>query len=416
MPLKKIYLWLGNFDAYAASLADPDCFDSNRNSTQIRAANPHGFYYINSDTLESANGYLYHDAAGLMPVDLWGIIGHSWIADEYGNVTRLNIQSTGTTIITNETTTWQGTTNHLDYPFQFFNIYTKTTNETSGNGTVYPHGHYLVYGSAHRKHQNLEAPVSGNNYVSHTPYRTGKMNGSYNSYTHPSQIYTVDMSVSGMVKPIIRLDASSSGLGNLSASNIFHTNTSGTTMTLDSAGIGSATINGVNLTVDWTAAQGSAAWNGLGSQGRLHTQVDYVNVDRDVDPAGLSFTTSWYIQYAFMTDPGQGGTSSSTWFSYGSYAHGYGWSTSDSYPLSSTYAQCTYACTGSSFNSGNLHHGNAAHLPHMDTFYSRLFLLSSTPNATGGDDDGDPPKGWYRETGTTTYYYWNGFKFVEDNS
>lgn len=407
MPLKKIYLWFGNFDSYAASLADPDCFDSNRNSSQIRAASPHGFYYINSDTLEFANGYLYNDEEGTMPVDLYGIIGNAWIADEYGNVTKLNIQTTSTTIDSQYTRTWSTCTYSLDYPFQYFQLYVKTN--SSG---IYPHGHYTNYGSAHRKYPDLAVNVSGNNFVSNTPYQTGKMNSMGGGYTNDAQNYIVDMSVSGMVKPVIRLDSSPSAPGNISSSNIFTTNTSATTMTIDSAGIGSGTFhNSVFVpAVDYTNMPGTAPWNGLGSQGRLNTQADYVSASRDTNPASLGFNTYWYIQYAFMTDPGQAG-----YGGYGSLGNHYGWTTADSYPLHNTFAICTYACTNQSYTSGYLNHGVRAHIPHMDTFYGRLFFKSSTPSLTGGDDNGDPPTGWYRETGTTTYYYWNGIRFVESN-
>jgi len=313
---------------------------------------------------------------------------------------------TPTHIDTASTRTWTEGVYYLDYPFQYFQLYVRTDTQS-----IYPHGHYSMYGSAHRKYPDLAANASGTNYVSCTPYRTGKLNdmASY-TYNNTSQNYIVDMSVSGMVKPVIRLDSSGSGSGNTSASDILTTNTTATTMTIDSAGIGSGTFqNSVFVpAVDYTNMPGTAPWNGLGSQGRLNTQADYVNVGRDVDPSSLSFTTQYYIQYAFMTDPGQAG-----YGGYGVLGNHYGWSCADSYPLHNDYDFCDYTCANNAPQPiGYLTHGARSYIPHMDTFYAKLFFLSSTPSATGGDDAGNPPTGWYRETGTVTYYYWNGVRFL----
>jgi hypothetical protein len=93
--------------------------------------------------------------------------------------------------------------------------------------------------------------------------------------------------------------------------------------------------------------------------------------------------------------------------------------------------QTPHACTpplpcawNSGVDGGHIAHGWWNHMAACTQHYlgyavccsditDRITFNTSTPAASGGDDNGNPVAGWYRETGSSTLWtYWNGIKWI----
>jgi len=123
---------------------------------------------------------------------------------------------------------------------------------------------------------------------------------------------------------------------------------------------------------------------------REHVQLDYI---LDVESAGCAtFSSSWYIQYG----PYQNTTATFYPGTMNSFA----------YPL--------YGL-GETPMLSNRDYGKRQDHGVAPTFDSKLLIKSGTPNATGGDDNGDGDAGWYRPTGDVSgkWSYFNGFKWMK---
>jgi len=404
--LKRVWLNFGDFDAAAAQLSDPDVYNSNRISNNLKIADANGYYYINGESLLDSSGHIYTDPLGQEALVL-NLLFHyeSWISDPYGNVCRLNSSYTQpvSVIVESSKRTWSTCEYSLAVPYQFINVL-RNTNQTSS-----PHN-FSSFGAAYRQYADLhDTTTSFSHHHSMTPYSTGMMAvGSNYPYNRHRGFRVVDMSVPGMVKPAIQIDGRTSGPGDPMYDEVKTSNTSAAFLTFNLDGLATTTFNGIEITYMYEMN----GTTGNGANGRFNTQCDYIASSRTAGTSGGSPQSAWYIQYAINQD-------SAAIPNYPNDSH-LGWSLATSYPLhptpSASGLDCDYACSHSlsmPWPSGYLDHGARTQNPPLNEFYSRLFLKSNTPAAAGGIDDGNPPTGWYRETGTTTYNYWNGIKFVQ---
>jgi hypothetical protein len=130
----------------------------------------------------------------------------------------------------------------------------------------------------------------------------------------------------------------------------------------------------------------------LGTE-RQHIQMKYIP-GTELTQCTM-FDVGWYIQYA------------AEYLFPGASIHRY--FNSSAYPLKEILSPNTY--------SANLYyHAHQSHEDSLDwdEYQMKPLLKSSTPNSTGGDDNGDASAGWYKphDEGNEVWHYFNGIKWT----
>jgi len=397
--LYQVHLCFGIFPGYPAQMCDPDFFDPNRQDPDIRAADPHGYYWLNGPTLADSVGKIYTDSTGAYEVSFNNIFTACYISDMFGNVAYLNIVSNTTEIYPGTHTTWSAI--KLPYRRQ-----TMTASLLFG-------AEIKTYGVIWTEKANL---TDTDQDISSTPYLCGiTMDDGEGTGAHMN----IDMSVPGRTKPTIEANTDVPYMwGAEIKSRVNSSNTTASTITFTPSTSSTypshctATLpNGVDMPF----------WNN--DRNRHNVQIDYVNQPRNNQNFSTITSSDWYITYDV------GGDDWTHWR--------VGYWNGTAYPLYDASVADDGRCDISCIKQPNDPNTNQGHYFHASSQYddngngipsnlvARIFLKSDTPSATGGEDDGDPPAGWYRDTAsysnstytgwgdTNQWYYWDGIRFLE---
>ncbi len=383
--LKLVYLYFARNSREAASLVDPMHPDMGQRTTDHTMMD--GNYYINGENVGEAT-HVFTDSTGSERLQhpYWYVY-NAWIADDSGFVVKIkNFQDGSNSFldIANKKA-WQDvqigySSTGTQYAHQI--MMTKVDPNT---GFFYAMGHGVAYADQ-PDFYNLEPQATKETRLSSSQYMMGQFNAIYDHLI-------VDMSYPGNVKPYINLDGSTwLNVNSILGAHKLHDGISGASDT-----------GTINIRTDFVALPNP------GNPGLLpksDEQFDYINNTLANGPVGTS-TSIWIIQYANDV--------------YTSNSSSWGPMETLRYPIDSTQLVHDGYCGQTWYHQWwqHLRHnfdytqGYAACCNH---YYLKLFIASSTPNASGGDDNGNPAAGWYRPTGSSgNWAYFNGVKFTHFN-
>jgi hypothetical protein len=381
--LKLVYLYFARNSREAASLVDPMHPDMGQRQADHTMMD--GNYYINGENVGEAT-HVFTDSTGSERLQHpYYYVYNAWIADDSGFVTKIKNFEDGNNSfldIANKKA-WQETqigytTTGTQYAHQIASAHVNTA-----NNEFYSLGHGVAYADQ-PDFYNLEPQATKETRFSLSPYLMGQAQTLYNHLI-------VDMSYPSNVKPYINTNGSSwLNINSLVGAHKLHD------------GITGASDTGtINTRTDFLQ-QGGANYGGPLTAS--DAQFDYINNTLANGPVGTS-TSIWVIQY-----------------STNSYGVSYAWGPMETlkYPIASTTAHDGY-CGSTSYHQWWMHmrnnyEFNQGYATCCDHYYLKLFIASSTPSASGGDDNGNPAAGWYRPTGSSgSWTYFNGVKFTHFN-
>jgi len=393
--LKLITLYFGPTPNYAAHLADhANEFNLNRNGNAFDYIctnfGPYN-YWIDGQNLSDATHVF---------MDQWGT-GASWalafgygpgptasndgfyVADEFGWTARFVTPLAGTgELDLSSKKTWDQV--KLPYASQYMQI-----------GTAQAWYAMLNFGTLYHSQPELTSYIP-EQLISTTPYKQG--------YATPNaRQYIVDMTNQSQMKYAVQL---SPGGDNLHLSSILPGWDLAHRGGLPGANLAQWTFS---LTGDYTT--NITPFTMSGNVLREEFLFDFIT-DNDWQDAGgncanvpaSAIVSSYKILY-------QGITQSVNWQ--------FGFMMATAYPLSSPAmcdsVDCDLQSQGST-GGAHIHqrHGSAGIHPHNQEFWRKIFLKSSTPNAAGGTDFGNPAEGWYAlddqyvPTGPKAWCFWDG--------
>jgi len=378
--LKQKYLRFSQWPHYTASIMDPH--HPNIKDRTAPYTGYDGNYWIDGDSLETATR-IYLDSAGSNRLQGTGAnVPSIWAGDDSGFVANLKKfkVSQESYIDTTDIRTWAS--QHIGQYANQISIGTITPQlATPANAT---NVRASMVGVAYSTAPDFTAITSTTTYSSTSIYKLGEVGqtaGTWNIY------FVINMSAIGNVKPALHYTSQSHNhnLGN-STFGAKYSSAWNTAFTID-------------VRNQWTSSDGL---------GYNHIELDYVNAAITAVPSGLSITsTNWYIQYYKSSNNNNGyGNGHMTSMTYPLRNYG------DVYPGNSPYN----TCTGFYHNWMHMRINPSHCITDPTVMNYRLLMLSSTPNATGGDDNGNPPAGWYRETALGgVYTYWNGIKWIVES-
>jgi hypothetical protein len=324
-----------------------------------------GNYWIDAARLSDAT-HVYADSQGANKLQsLYNNVYSSWVGDDSGVVVELmNLQIYGNSWldIANQYT-WQQI--KLQYASQIITGW-------SYSGEL----RAVTIGIAYHSIADFTTLTSTNNKISSSPYKLGRMQH-VTAYA-----LGIDMGVIGNVKPWV--DTTYFSQTNVQSNPSAYSNLNNT--------IPSSRFGTIDVRTGFTPAYAPNLYN---------IQLDRIANTQAAGPVGAVASSDWYIQYDTNT--------------VSNYGYNGGIQESFSYPLHGEQGMHTGidSCTV-------LHHWwmhtsvNAVYCQaYVSQMNTRITLQSSTPAASGGDDNGNPVAGWYRETGSSTLYtYWNGYKWI----
>jgi len=355
-----------------ATVCDPEHSDlgvhvssSNSGARYLSHSIMDGNYWIDAPTLGDAT-HVYVDSQGAYTLQSpYNSIYSSWVGDDSGVVVEIkDLQIYGNS--------WLDIANQKTWGEVAIGSY---ASQVITGGVDFQGIRSISIGIAHHDIPDFTTLTSTTTNISSSKYKIGRMFGSM----------TLDMGVIGNVKPWVNIGALPIQQSLASAYSYHQLNN-----TLPSTSFGT-----INVRTGFT--------HPTYTPNLYNIQLDRIANTQSAGPVGAVASSNWYIQY-----------DCDNWNQ--SYAHGA--QESFSYPLHGNQN----AHTGMDGCSNAYHHWwmhtgvSAMSCQQLPTqFNAKITLQSSTPAASGGDDNGNPLYGWYRETGSSTLWtYWNGYKWLEE--
>lgn len=377
-PRQRLYqkwLYFSRNERLTASVCDPDHADLGTNAAlgarYISHSDMDGNYWIDAPTLGGAT-HVYTDSNGANTLQsIYNSVYTSWVGDDSGVVVEIkNLQIYGNS--------WLDIVNQKTWGEVAIGSYASqiiTAIQYSGDTKA------ITLGIAHHSIPDFTTLTSTNNEISSSPYKLGRMQQGNGNLT-------IDMGAIGNVKPWVM--ANLIMVSNLSGqqgtpyvynhlNNTFTTSQQGT----------------IDVRTGFTSPYGPVLYN---------IQLDRIANTRAAGPVGAVASSDWYIQYETPSSVNNFGYNAGNQESFSYPLHGY----------QSAHIGVD-GCPG--YHHWFMHTSiNAMYCQtSVSQMNTRITLQSSTPAASGGDDNGNPLYGWYRETGSATLYtYWNGYKWLEE--